>query len=270
MDHEIVALPSATALFSLRAAAAQRKPARKLVAVIADPVFEAADRRVGEASPSALSRGIEDASDGVEVERSATDAGIGRLERLPGTRREGEGILALAGKNATLRAFGFDATRELVMSPALAEYRIIHLATHGLLNSRDPDLTGLVLSRVDAQGKARNGFVKAAEVQQLKLSADLVVLSACQTALGKEVRGEGLVGLARAFMAAGSQRVVGTLWQVPDAATAELMRVFYRGILVDHLKPATALRQAQLTVRAQPRWSSPYYWAGFTLLGEWQ
>jgi CHAT domain-containing protein len=115
-----------------------------------------------------------------------------------------------------------------------------------------------------------NGFVAAYELDKLKLGADLLVLSACQTALGEEIRGEGLVGLTRPFMYAGVPRIVASLWQVPDRATAELMTRFYRGVLRDHLSPAAALRRAQLSLQRTPRWSAPYYWAGFTLQGDWR
>jgi len=119
------------------------------------------------------------------------------------------------------------------------------------------------------EGRAQDGFLQAHEIYQLKLEADLVVLSACQTALGKEIRGEGLMGLTRAFIAAGVSRVVASLWSIPDAATAELMKRFYRGIIKDGLTPAAALREAQDSLRKERRWSAPYFWAGFILQGEW-
>jgi CHAT domain-containing protein len=126
------------------------------------------------------------------------------------------------------------------------------------------------MSLVDRDGHARNGFVHAYELYKLKLSAALVVLSACQTALGEQIRGEGLISLTRPFMYAGAPRIVASLWQVPDRATAELMTLFYRAIFRDHLSPAAALRHAQLTLQRSPRWSSPYFWAGFTLQGDWR
>src|SRR5262249_23719250 len=149
-------------------------------------------------------------------------------------------------------------------------YRFVHFATHGLLNNRHPELSGLVFSLVDPRGRPRDGFLAAYDVYNLHLNADLVVLSACQTALGGDVRGEGLIGLTRAFMYAGPPRGVSSLWRVPDSATAALMQDFYKGILVDHLTPAAALRAAQLAIRSEPRWSAPYYWAGFILQGEWR
>ena len=123
---------------------------------------------------------------------------------------------------------------------------------------------------MNLQGRPRDGFLPAYDVYNLRLNADLVVLSACETALGEDIRGEGLIGLTRGFMYAGAARVVSSLWRVPDIATATLMQRFYRGILVDHLAPAASLREAQRSVRADPRWSAPYYWAGFVIQGEWR
>jgi len=139
-----------------------------------------------------------------------------------------------------------------------------------LINSEHPELSGLVLSLVDENGKPQDGFLRMSEIFNLEMPADLVVLSACQTALGKEIKGEGLVGLTRGFMHAGAQRVVASLWQVDDLATAELMKHFYHGMLKENLRPAAALRSAQIEMSKIPRWSSPYYWAGFIIQGEWK
>jgi CHAT domain-containing protein len=152
----------------------------------------------------------------------------------------------------------------------LGQYRIVHFATHGLINSEHPELSGLVLSLVDENGKPQDGFLRMSDIFNLEMPADLVVLSACQTALGKEVKGEGLVGLTRGFMHAGARRVVASLWQVDDLATAELMKRFYSGMLKENLRPAAALRAAQTEMSGSSRWSSPYYWAGFVIQGEWR
>lgn len=149
-------------------------------------------------------------------------------------------------------------------------YRSVHIATHGFLNSVRPELSGLVLSLVGEWGTPQDGFLQAHEVYDLKLSADLVVLSACQTGLGKEIKGEGLVGLTRGFMYAGAPRVVVSLWSVNDEATAELMSRFYYKLLKGGMRPAQALREAQLSLLKEERWAAPYYWAAFTLQGEWR
>ncbi|HQR36473.1 MAG TPA: CHAT domain-containing protein, partial [Blastocatellia bacterium] len=190
--------------------------------------------------------------------------------RLPFSREEADTILSFAPNGKGFKALSFAANRTTATSSELAQYRIVHFATHGLLNSEHPELSGLVFSLVDESGKSQDGFLRLHEIYNLRLSADLVVLSACQTALGKQIKGEGVVGLTRGFMHAGTPRVVASLWQVNDLATAELMKLFYRGMLKDGQRPAAALRAAQLELMKQKRWASPYFWAAFTLQGEWQ
>jgi CHAT domain-containing protein len=164
----------------------------------------------------------------------------------------------------------FKANRAAALHPDLRQYRYLHFATHGLLDSDRPGLSALVLSLVDEQGKPQDGFLRAHELYNLQLPAELVVLSACQTGLGKDVKGEGLVGLTRAFLSAGAARVVVSLWNVNDRATAELMTKFYRQMLQAGARPAAALRAAQLELGQQKQWQAPYYWAAFTLQGEWR
>jgi CHAT domain-containing protein len=148
------------------------------------------------------------------------------------------------------------------MGPELARYQVVHFATHGVLDSRAPELSGLVL--------AHGELLSLADIYHLDLAADLVVLSGCRTALGRSVRGEGLVGLTRGFFQAGASRVMASLWPVRDQATAELMARFYQAFLGDGLTPAAALRQAQRELRARPQWRDPFYWSPFVLQGDWQ
>jgi CHAT domain-containing protein len=164
----------------------------------------------------------------------------------------------------------FRASRATSISDDLSQYRIVHFATHGLLNSQHPKLSGLVLSLVDERGQPQDGFLQLHEIFNLRLPAELVVLSACQTGLGKEIKGEGLVGLTRGFMYAGAARVMASLWQVSDAGTAELMKRFYRGLLKERKRPAAALRAAQVEMWRRPQWQAPYYWGAFVLQGEWK
>jgi CHAT domain-containing protein len=235
------------------------------VAVFADPVFSARDERVTR-GPGPRPR----AALPPELQRSASESGLRTLERLPATRQEAEAILGLVPKGAGLASLDFQANRTAAMDVGLTRYRIVHFATHGLFNSRHPELSGLVLSLVDASGQPQNGFLGVQDVFGMKLGADLVVLSACQTALGKDIRGEGLVGLTRGFMYAGAPRVVASLWKVSDRATAELMRRFYGALLTTGTPPAAALRKAQLELKRQRRFSAPYAWAAFTFEGEWR
>jgi len=282
--HEVVNLPSASVLAALRRETAGRQPAANALAVIADPVFESNDPRallaakrkesrdnlVANVQPAHEAHAASILTADSELARAAKSFNRAGFSRLPFSRDEAETIADLVPKSSLLKATDFQANRTMAASGALARYRIIHFATHGLLNSEHPELSGLVLSLVDENGKTRDGFLRLHEIYNLRLPADLVVLSACQTALGKEIKGEGLVGLTRGFMYAGAQRVVASLWQVDDLATAELMKRFYSGMLKENLRPAAALREAQIEMSRNPRWSSPYYWAGFVIQGEWR
>jgi CHAT domain-containing protein/Tfp pilus assembly protein PilF len=276
-NHEIISLPSASSLAALRREIAGRAPAPITVAVIADPVFEGGDERIKKnggnvATPN--DKQAEQAVAGQEVFRSALDVGAAdaqqRLRRLMFSRREAYEITALTRPGDNFMALDFAANRAAALGPNLSRYRIVHFATHGLLNSQHPELSGVVLSLVDEEGRPQDGFLRLNDIYNLKFAADLVVLSACKTGLGKEIKGEGLVGLTRGFFYAGAPRVVASLWKVDDRATAELMKLFYRRMLRDGLSPAAALRRAQIDMWKQPRWAAPFYWAGFTLQGEWK
>jgi CHAT domain-containing protein/Tfp pilus assembly protein PilF len=250
-DREIVYAPSASVVDSLRADSAAHPRAKNGVAVFADPVFATDDPRV-----ASTTRGSEPRL---------------QLPRLIGSRREARAILSLVPAADRFEALGFDASREAVMNSDLRRYRVVHLATHGIWDSARPELSGIALSLVDQRGRAREGFLRFQDVMQLELNAELVTLSACQTALGRAFKGEGLVGIMRGFMYAGAPRVLASLWKVDDAATAALMEEFYRRLLGPRrLPPAAALREAQNAIKGQPRWRSPHYWSGFILQGDWQ
>jgi CHAT domain-containing protein len=281
VDHEILSLPSASTLAALRNEMGRRKPAPKTIALFADPVFDRNDERL-KANLGQTKAGESDSTPAQKEQEllrgSASDfsdepgdqANGQWITRLPSTREEVRAIQDLAPESERLVSLDFDASRSAVMSADLQSYRYIHFATHGLLNNTHPELSGLVFSMVDRQGQGQNGFLRTMDVSKLKLAADLVALSGCRTGLGKEVSGEGMLGLTRAFLYAGAKRVVASLWQVNDAATAELMKRFYQGMLGEkRLSPATALRDAQLVMWRSRRWYMPYYWAGFTLQGEW-
>jgi CHAT domain-containing protein/Tfp pilus assembly protein PilF len=282
IEHEIVSLPSASTLATLRRETAGRKPAEKSLAVLADPVFTDDDTRVrrdvGKAGANEKTRSADsDEMDIVsrQMVRSGQESGVigaeGGFGRLLNTRREAAAILALVPERERRQALDFEASRSTTLRPELGEYRIVHFATHGLLNTLHPELSGIVLSLVDEKGRQQDGFLRLQDIYNLKLPAELVVLSACQTGLGKKVEGEGLVGLTRGFMYAGAPRVVASLWKVDDRATSELMKRFYQGMLgPEALSAAGALRQAQLSIWKQKQWRAPYYWAAFVLQGEWK
>ncbi|BAY61416.1 TPR repeat-containing protein [Calothrix brevissima NIES-22] len=272
-QHEIVTLPSASTIAVVRNEIKNRQPAIKQLAILADPVFSKDDSRVRSAgnirSASTAERTNSNDVNALAVKRSFSDVNL-TFNRLNGTRTEAEQILSLVPEASRKSAFGFDANRNTATSPEMSQYQIIHFATHGIFNSKNPEFSGVVLSLVDAKGNTQNGFLQLQDIFNLNLPAELVVLSACQTGLGEEIRGEGLVGLTRGFMYAGSPRVAVSLWSVGDRATAELMTKFYTKMLKDKLKPAAALRAAQLEMWQNPQYSDPYFWAAFTLQGEWR
>jgi CHAT domain-containing protein len=272
VDHEIASIPSTSSLAIQRQSLANRKPAPKGLAVIADPVFSTADARftsntaakampANTASTGNNTRIIEHLSGG-----SGAQLTIGRL---PFTRQEADQILAVAPSQSNLKALDFRANRSMVTSGELGQYRYVHFATHGYVDTARAGLSAIVLSMIDEQGNAQDGFVRTHDIYNLKLPAELVVLSACETGLGKDVKGEGIEGLTRAFMYAGARRVIVSLWNVNDKATAALMQRLYTGMLRSNKTPAAALRAAQIEMLRTRQWQSPYFWAPFVMQGEW-
>ena len=269
--NEVVVLPSISTLIAIRSARHHSSATSKLLAVIADPVFSASDERLQSGiSVPAVAKA---ASDKNESQIFPQTPGIlirdGALVRLAHASEEADAISNIAPWGTTLVAKGFDASRETAMSSDVGQYQIVHFATHGFLNSEHPELSGLVFTTTDRNGVKTNGLMPLHDIYSMELSAELTVLSACQTALGKEIKGEGLVGLAHGFMAAGSKSVVASLWKVDDRATAVLMADFYESVLQKGLPPAAALRAAKLKMMRDKQWSEPYYWAGFELQGEY-
>jgi CHAT domain-containing protein/Tfp pilus assembly protein PilF len=249
--HEIVYLPSAATLLTQRRLLAGRRPAAGWLAVVADPVYSTGDERL----------------QGHPVRRGTGSAEPFR--RLPGSAEEAKAIVAGLPPERVSVATGFAASRQTVTSGALHGFRILHFAAHGLLNAEQPLLSALAFSQLDPSGKPVDGLLPAHDLYDLDLPAELVVLSACETALGREVAGEGLVsGLPRAFLYAGSARVLVSLWPVEDESTRELMALFYRGLFARGLAPARALQEAQRAMARSGR--APSRWAGFVLLGDWR
>ena len=298
--HEIVGLPSATTLAFLRREAVGRKLPSRQLAVFADPVFGAYDPRItiGHAAsearsrtPNATERGISFLHEILSSSDAAPAAGDDKapptteandkasaalgdrskrlISRLIHSRDEADAIFKLADPQTTLRALDFQAKRELAISDEMKNYRILHFATHGFINDLRPNFSGLIFSTINEQGEPIEGFLPATEIANLRLNPDLVVLSSCQSAIGKQLLGEGFRGLTRSFLLAGAPRIVASLWKVNDAATASLMKRFYQHMLGPRkLSPAAALRLAQLEMSKDPRWSAPYFWAAFVLQGE--
>jgi len=260
VEHEIVTAPSASVIAVLRQESASRKPPDKTLFVVADPVFSASDTRVGQQNTFLSTAAM----------RPVVDRGMLDFVRLRFTRAEAEDISSITPAAATRKVFDFEASRDTVMSPDISRYRIVHFATHSILDNEHPDLSGVVLSLVDRNGRRQNGFLRLYDIYNLRLRADLVVLSAFRTALGGDMQSEGLIGLTRGFFYAGSPRVLATLWEVDDRTSARLMKQFYERMLVAGETPAAALRAAQVAMWQTKGWEAPYYWAAFTLQGEWR
>ena len=268
-QHNIVNAPSASVLGDLRHEASHRQPATRLLAAFGDPVFYSSyAKRKDKNGGDQLAVQKPDVMREIELSKDRFDPSV--IPRLFYAARELTNLREIA-RGQALVISDVDATRQRFFATDLSQYEILHLATHGgFLDPKRPDSAGFLLSTTDAKDEEINGFVGLEDIFNLRAPVHLVVLSACQTALGKDVRGEGLIGLTRGFMYAGASSVVASLWKVDDAATAELMKHFYSNLLQHQMQPAEALRAAQNSIRQNPKWSSPYYWAAFTLQGEYR
>lgn len=260
-ENEIIILPSASVLAQIRENSAASKSYNKTLAIFADPVFDGKDARIKrQNSPQSVTN--------QEVIKIPTFSRT--LPRLIASRQEALNISSFAVKDKTNLRTDFDANLENIGGKNLADYRILHFATHGFLDTSKPAESGLIFSLFDENGRERNGFLNLDSIYNLDISSELVVISACQTALGKDIRGEGLIGLSRGFLYAGSDRVAASLWKVDDSATAEFMKLFYQKHLEKNMPASAALRQAKLEMMKIPRYRSPFYWSAFTLLGDWR
>jgi CHAT domain-containing protein/Tfp pilus assembly protein PilF len=270
VNHEIISLPSASTIAILRKQIKGRTKAPKTLAILADPVFSANDERVSGKSSNVANNNIDQQLEESALKRSTRNINRSEIQRLEGTEEEAREILKLISPSENIQAFGFDANYNWATNKQLSQYKMLHFATHGFLDSTEPEFSGIVLSLIDKQGKSQRGFLRLTDIFNLNFPAELVVLSACSTGLGKEVKGEGLVGLTRGLMYAGAARVVVSLWNVNDQATSLLMSQFYSQMLQQGKTPAAALRAAQLKMWEQEKWRNPYSWSAFTLLGEWR
>jgi len=274
-SSEIINAPSASILGQLREETERRQAPTKVLAAFGDPVFasnyaQRKDASTSENGTFAQPVGVEQWQHAVrDIEPEGDSFNPATIRPLFYSRLELAKLRDVAGPDSFV-ATGFEATREKLAEADLTEYAILHFATHGIMDPKRPERSGLFLSMVNPDGRARNGFVGLQDIYSLHTPVDLVVLSACRTGLGKDVRGEGLIGLTRGFMYAGASSVVASLWKVDDEATAELMKQFYINMLKREMPPAAALRAAQNNIRQQPQWRSPYFWAAFTLQGEYR
>jgi CHAT domain-containing protein len=256
--HEITLTPSLSVFLSRKAQPETRFDGE--VAIVADPIFDATDPRAAALKWKPRERDANPAKDS----ETATP-----LPRLLNAGYEAsaiqETVRQAAGDNLVYLAQGFDASVDTVLSPAMQRYRIWHLATHGVYDETTPEFSGLIFSLVRPDGGPRFGILKAHDIERLNVHAQLVVLSACDSAAGEHVSGEGVMGLSYAFLHAGATQVISTLWSVDDAKSRDLMIAFYRQYMRNGRNAAEALRQSQLAVMRRTHTSSPYYWAGFEL-----
>ncbi|BAY93195.1 MULTISPECIES: CHAT domain-containing tetratricopeptide repeat protein [unclassified Tolypothrix] len=267
VNHEIVNLPSASTIAFQRQQLANRKPAPKALAILADPVYSATDERVtGKTENTSVGSNLE--LERSALERSARSLKRSGWDRLVNTATEAKEILKLLPASSRLEALNFDANYNQATSKALNQFRILHFATHGFVNQDQPQLSGIVLSLFDQKGTPISGYLRLADLFNQDYPAELIVLSACETGLGKNVNGEGLIGLTRGLMYAGAARVAVSLWQVSDEGTSILMQEFYKQMLQQNKTPASAMRAAQTKLWQDGR--SPYEWAAFTVQGEWR
>ena len=270
---EVVNVPSASILGQLRQEKQQRRPATKVLAAFGDPVFASNYAQHKDSSASEILATDTETSKwqhawrDIEVEGDKFDPYS--IQPLLYTKRELKNLTEIAGPSSRVVS-GFEASRKTLDSLDLSQYSILHFATHGLLDPKRPEHSGIFLSMIDQKGHPQDGFITMQDVYRLHAPVDLVVLSACRTGLGKDVRGEGLIGLTRGFMYAGASSVVASLWRVDDEATSELMKQFYTNMLQKGMRPPEALRSAQNTLRQNPEWQSPHFWAGFVLQGEFK
>ncbi|MEA2203417.1 MAG: hypothetical protein QOE77_193 [Blastocatellia bacterium] len=275
-SYEIVNAPSASILGQMSQETARRRPPDKLLAAFGDPKFasdyaQANDsnnsQQIAQLRPSD-DRRLDHSLRDIEVAGDSFNPAL--MQRLFYARYELANLRNLVSDTGSFVATEFEASRERLRTTDFTGFAILHFATHGFLDPVRPENSGLILSTVNREGQPQEGFVGLREIYDLRAPVDLVVLSACRTGLGKDVRGEGLIGLTRGFMYAGASSVVASLWKVDDEATAELMKHFYANMLQRGMPPSAALREAQNTIRQQPLWHSPYFWAAFTLQGDYQ
>ncbi len=253
-DRELLYLPSAS-LLTLRGRSRHAHPKEALI--VADPVYSSSDKRI--AKPMLLAANSLPSTDGNSP-----------LSRLFYSKEEASLIDSSFPPLSTAKLLGFDANRKTFLSADLTQFRILHFATHGIFDAERPALSGLLLSMVDRDGRPQNGVLGLTDIFNLKLNADLVVLNGCETALGQDMAREGMVGLTRGFMYAGAKQIIASLWVVDDEASAYFMSLFFSEMEQHHLLPSQALRAAQLKMASQERWSSPFYWGGFIIQGDWR
>ena len=264
LSNEVVYQPSASTLSILAKNTQRKNSASKSLLIFSDPVFSADDSRLSPENKNDLSANNETGEKFRFVES------LNSLARLDFSKTEADSIVDILGKSNADNFSGFAANREKLLNINTTDYKILHFATHGLIDESRPELSGIVLSRFDENGNKSDEFFRLHDIYGMNLNSDLVVLSACNTGIGKEVRGEGLMSLNNAFLSVGAKSVMSSLWKVEDGATLELMKNFYDAMANENLTPSKALQQAQIKMRRNSRYQSPFYWAAFTVQGDFR
>jgi CHAT domain-containing protein/tetratricopeptide (TPR) repeat protein len=258
---EVISLPSISALTVGVERDGTKADFQGDIAILADPVFSRDDPRV-HGQHARISKNLPSPA----LNSASRDVGFGNgLPRLAATRTEAKEIAAMVPPERAFLALDFEASLQTALSEKMSRYRIWHFATHGLLDAKSPDLSGLVFSLVDSDGRPIPGYLQAQEIFSLSLHSELVVLSACNSGLGEQIDGEGTVGLAYAFLHSGARRVISTLWDVDDEASSRLMQSFYGGLFRRNEDPSAALRNAQIAAMKHISTSEPFYWAGYSI-----
>ncbi len=264
LSNEVVYEPSASTLSVLAGNSKQANQASKSLLIFSDPVFTSDDTRLSSADKNELS-----AQQSTEEKFRFVES-LDSLVRLDSSKTEADSIVNIVGNSNADNFSGFAANREKLLNINAADYKILHFATHGLIDEKRPELSGIVLSRFDENGQKLEEFFRLHDIYGMNLNSDLVVLSACNTGIGKEVKGEGLMSLNNAFLSVGAKSVMASLWKVEDQATLELMKDFYGAMVNEKLTPSKALRKAQIKMLRDGRYRSPFYWAAFTVHGDFK
>ena len=263
LSNEVVYAPSASTL-ALLTNDKQTNSASKSLLIFSDPVFSADDSRLSAENKNDLSAQTE------TDEKFRFVESLNSLVRLDSSKSEADSIVDILGTSNADNFSGFSANRERLLNANAADYKILHFATHGLIDEKRPELSGIVLSRFDENGQKMDEFFRLHDIYGMNLNSDLVVLSACNTGIGKEVKGEGLMSLNNAFLSVGAKSVMASLWKVEDGATLELMKNFYDAMANEKLTPSKALQKAQIKLQQNERYKSPFYWAAFTVQGDYR
>lgn len=276
--HEVVQLPSASALAWLQQVSANRPAATKALAVLADPVYDRADSRAGKIKGTPpvqpVASGQFRSISFYRAVQTLREVGLSgpqlAVPRLQPAKNEAKAILNVAPEGSRIGWFDLQASRDTLLSADLSPFRVLHFATHGMVSTEQPTTSGVVLSMVNLAGQSQNGFVLGPDFFNLKLNSDLVVFGNLRASLSVQPQSGGLHGLHRALAYAGSPRLMVGIWPVTERVATTFWTAFYRNLLVEKQRPAAALRAAQLQVMKEKKWASPYYWAAFGMYGDFR